>query len=572
MIKKIKTYFALTEEGMRNTLHAAFYSFLKFFTFILPVVLVFMFLNDFKNGVLKSLTMYMFALTVMMIAIYYILKKEYIATYDTTYKESVALRKNIANTFQKLPLAYFSKHNLSDLSQTIMMDVNNMEMVISHALPQGIGFFFFFIIISFGLILTQPLMGLAVVVPIWFTILLVVLTGKIQTMGIRKYYDTLLKNAASFQEAFELQQEIKSYSMQESIQKEVFHKLEESERIHIKGEFTMAFMSFVFGLLPYLAPVITAILGAVLFSKGEIDVLYYIGYLMSATTISSQYVAVNEYILMMLYFEDSFKRLRNIAKETIQEGNDYALNQFDIEVNHVGFAYKDHKVIDDVSFKANQGEVVALVGPSGCGKTTLLRLISRLYDYQEGSIRIGNYDVKEISTKTLFEHISIVFQNVELFNQSILENIRIGRQNATDEEVLVAAKLANVDCFAKKLPDGYHTMIGENGSKLSGGQRQRISIARAFLKNAPIILLDEISSSLDVENEIEIQASINQLIKDKTVIVITHRLKSIEDVDKIVVLNQGRVDSIGTHKELLKTSKLYQNLVKKSELTDQYQY
>ncbi|MDO4702054.1 MAG: ATP-binding cassette domain-containing protein, partial [Erysipelotrichaceae bacterium] len=182
------------------------------------------------------------------------------------------------------------------------------------------------------------------------------------------------------------------------------------------------------------------------------------------------------------------------------------------------------------------------------------------------------YDVKEISTKTLFEHISIVFQNVELFNQSILENIRIGRQDATDEEVLVAAKLANVDCFAKKLPDGYHTMIGENGSKLSGGQRQRISIARAFLKNAPIILLDEISSSLDVENEIEIQASINQLIKDKTVIVITHRLKSIEDVDKIVVLNQGRVDSIGTHKELLKTSKLYQNLVKKSELTDQYQY
>ncbi|MBC2575857.1 ABC transporter ATP-binding protein [Peptostreptococcus canis] len=572
MKARIQKYFALTDQGINNTIKASIFSFLKFFSFTFSPILVFMFLQDYLRGELKSLTIYMAILTTVVVIMYFILRKEYILTYDTTYEESTALRENIANQFKRLPLSYFSKHNLSDLSQTIMMDVNNIEMVISHALPQGIGFLYFFILISVLMILSVPLMGLAVVVPIWLAMFIMFFTGRAQTSGVRKYYKTLLENAASFQEAFEMQQEIKSYSMQGQVEKDVSKKLEDSEKIHIKAEFTMAFMSFLIGLLPYLAPVLTAVIGAMLFTKGEINILYYVGYLMAATTISSQYAAVNEYILMALFFEDSFKRIRELREEKIQEGVDKKLENFEVEMRNVSFSYGNNKVINNVSFIAKQGEVTALVGPSGCGKTTILRLISRLYDYDSGMICIGGEDIKKISTESLFENISIVFQKVELFNNSILENIRIGRKDASDEEVILAAKLANVDKIVEKLPNGYHTVIGENGSKLSGGERQRISIARAFLKDAPIILLDEISASLDVENEMEIQNSINKLIKDKTVIIISHRLKSVEKADQIIVMNDGVIDSKGAHEEVLKLSEIYSAMIKKSELTDSYVY
>lgn len=572
MKARIQKYFALTDQGINNTIKASIFSFLKFFSFTFSPILVFMFLQDYLRGELKSLTIYMAILTTVVVIMYFILRKEYILTFDTTYEESTALRENIANQFKRLPLSYFSKHNLSDLSQTIMMDVNNIEMVISHALPQGIGFFYFFILISVLMILNVPLMGLAVVVPIWLAIFIMFFTGRAQTSGVRKYYKTLLENAASFQEAFEMQQEIKSYSMQNQVEKDVNKKLEDSEKIHIKAEFTMAFMSFLIGLLPYLAPVFTAVIGAMLFTKGEINILYYVGYLMAATTISSQYAAVNEYILMALFFEDSFKRIRELREEKIQEGIDKKFESFEVELKNVSFSYGNNIVINNVSFTAKQGEVTALVGPSGCGKTTILRLISRLYDYDSGMICIGGEDIKRISTESLFENISIVFQKVELFNNSILENIRIGRKDASDEEVILAAKLANVDKIVEKLPDGYNTVIGENGSKLSGGERQRISIARAFLKDAPIILLDEISASLDVENEMEIQNSINKLIKDKTVIIISHRLKSVEKADQIIVINDGVIDSKGVHEEVLKLSEIYSAMIKKSELTDSYVY
>lgn len=572
MKTRIQEYFALTDQGISNTLKASIFTFLKYFSFTFPPVLVFMFLQDYLRGELKSLTVYMAILTIIVIVMYLILRKEYILTFDTTYAESVALRENIANQFKKLPLSYFSKHNLSDLSQTIMMDVNNIEIVISHALSQGIGFLYFFVFISILLILNAPLMGLAVVLPIWTAVCIMFFTGKAQTRGVRKYYRTLLENAASFQEAFEMQQEIKSYSMQNQVESDVGKKLEDSEKIHIKAEFKMAFMSFLVGLLPYLAPVFTAVVGVILFTKGEITVLYYVGYLMAATTISSQYSAINEYILMALFFEDSFKRIRDLKAEKNQDGDDKKLKSFGVELKDVSFSYGNNKVINNVSFVAKQGEVTALVGPSGCGKTTILRLISRLYDYDSGMICIGGENIKCISTESMFENISIVFQKVELFNNSILENIRIGRKDATDEEVILAAKLANVDKIVEKLPKGYHTVIGENGSKLSGGERQRISIARAFLKDSPIILLDEISASLDVENEMEIQNSINKLIKDKTVIIISHRLKSVENADQIIVMNDGAVDSKGVHKEILKTSELYSKMIEKSELTDSYVY
>ncbi|ENZ43268.1 ABC transporter ATP-binding protein, partial [Enterocloster bolteae] len=257
----------------------------------------------------------------------------------------------------------------------------------------------------------------------------------------------------------------------------------------------------------------------------------------------------------------------------IQQGKDQTISSYDIEFDQVSFSYdKDTEVLKNISFTAKQNEVTALVGVSGCGKTSILRLMSRLYDYDGGSIRIGGLDIKEISTKSLFEKIAIVFQDVTLFNASVLENIRIGKKTATDEEVVQAARLANCEEFIRRLPEGYKTMIGENGATLSGGERQRLSIARAFLKDSPIIILDEIAASLDVENEKKIQDSLNRLILDKTVVIISHRLKSVENADKIVVIDCGRVEASGTHLELLKTSPTYNNLVEKAKLTEKFQY
>ena len=252
-----------------------------------------------------------------------------------------------------------------------------------------------------------------------------------------------------------MQQEIKSYSLQGEVGEDVLKKLRDTERLHIKAEFTMALTSSLIGILPYLAPVLTAVVGAVQFSEGSLDVLYYVGYLMASTTISAQYAGLNEFLLMYSYFKDSFKRIRDLQEEPIQEGEDVKISDFDVSLENVSFAYGDNEVIESLNFTANQGEVTALVGFSGCGKTTVLRLISRLYDYSGGSIKIGGKDIKRISTKTLFENISIVFQSVELFNTTVLENIRAGRKEASDEEVMAAAKLANVDKIVEKLPNGY---------------------------------------------------------------------------------------------------------------------
>ena len=275
----------------------------------------------------------------------------------------------------------------------------------------------------------------------------------------------------------------------------------------------------------------------------------------------------------MSYIEPAIVRIKEIKNAALQEGEDTDLSSYDIEFKNVSFAYnEDAKVLKDVSFTAKQGEVTALVGISGSGKTSVLRLISRLYDYDTGSILIDGKDIKNISTESLFKNVSIVFQYVTLFNTSIMENIRLGRESATDEEVREAAVLANCMDFIEKLPDGFNTLIGENGAELSGGERQRISIARAFLKDAPVLILDEISASLDVDNEKKIQDSLNKLIKDKTVIIISHRLKSIENVNKIVVIDEGVIETAGNHDELIKDSKVYKNLIEKTKLAEAFNY
>jgi multidrug resistance ABC transporter, ATP-binding/permease protein len=572
MKEKIQRHFSLTDKGTTNIFKAARASFCKYLTFMLPPMLVFTFLRDFTNNQLNSFYFYLGVLVAIALFMYLVLAREYKLTYDVTYEESTNLRVELARKIKDLPLSYFSTHNLSDLSQTVMMDVSNIEMAISHAVPETMGFLAFFVIVSIMLCLGNLILGLCVVLPIWLALALMLISKKMQIRNVKKYYERLLDNANSFQEAFEMQQEIKSYSMQDKIRKEVVDKLTDTEKLHISAEFTMAIMSGFIGILPLIGPVFVAVFGAMLFSNGNISLLYYVGYLMAATTISHNYANLSEFILVMFYFEDSYGRIRDLRDVPSQKGLEKDISKFDICFKDVEFKYVDNKVIDAVSFTAKQNEVTAIVGPSGCGKTTILRLLSRLYDYDKGSITIGGEDIKDISTKSLYKNISIVFQNVELFNTTIMENIRMGRKGATDEEVFEAARLANVDKIVESLPDGYNTIIGENGSKLSGGERQRISIARAFLKDAAIILLDEISASLDVENEMEIQNSINKLIENKTVIIVSHRMKSVEKADKIIVMNEGKVESIGRHDELLKNSDLYKEMVKKSQQTEKHIY
>ena len=572
MKEKIQRHFSLTDKGTTNLFKAARTSFCKYLTFMLPPMLVFIFLRDFTNNQLNSLYFYLGVLVAIAVFMYLVVAREYKLTYDVTYEESTNLRVELARKIKDLPLSYFSTHNLSDLSQTVMMDVSNIEMAISHAVPETMGFLVFFVIVSIMLCLGNLVLGLCVVLPIWLALALMFISKKMQRRNVKKYYERLLDNANSFQEAFEMQQEIKSYSMQDKIRKEVVDKLTDTEKLHISAEFTMAIISGIIGILPLIGPVFVAVFGAMLFSNGNISLLYYLGYLMAATTISHNYANLSEFILVMFYFEDSYGRIRDLRDVPSQKGLEKDISKFDICFKDVEFKYVDNKVINGVSFTAKQNEVTAIVGPSGCGKTTILRLLSRLYDYDNGSITIGGEDIKAISTKSLFKNISIVFQNVELFNTTIMENIRMGRKGATDEEVFEAARLANVDKIVESLPDGYNTIIGENGSKLSGGERQRISIARAFLKDAAIILLDEISASLDVEKEMEIQNSINKLIENKTVIIVSHRMKSVEKADKIVVMNEGKVESLGRHDELIKNSILYKEMVKKSQQTEKHIY
>lgn len=568
----LKNIFAITDQGANDLIGASTTSFFVYVVNMLPAILLMMIMNKFIFGVSASNTFYFIASVIVIITIYVLLNLDYNALYNATYKESENLRIEISTIMARLPLSYFSKHDLSDLAQTIMEDVNAIEHALSHAIGKTIGFAGFFIIVSIMLILGNPVLGLATILPILAAYILLWVTKKIQIKNQKIYYDKLRKNSESFQETIELQQEIKSFGLSKKVKDKLYKDMEVSEQIHIKSELTVGFLMNLIGVLLYLELVLVLITGAILFTKG-LSLLYFIGYLLAAIKLKEGSEGIMFSLAELFYLDSMIQRIKELRETKLQEGEDVGLKDFNIEFENVEFGYdKDTKVLRGVSFTANQNEVTALVGSSGCGKTSILRLISRLYDYDLGSIKISDMDIKNISTKSLFSKISIVFQEVTLFNSSVLENIRIGNLNATDEEVKNAARLANCEEFVEKLPNGYDTIIGENGATLSGGERQRISIARAFLKNSPIIILDEIAASLDVENEKKIQESLNKLTMNKTVVIISHRLKSIENVDKIVVLNDGKVEAFGKHKELLSISKTYKNLVESAELVEEYRY
>lgn len=570
----IKRKYNLTDEGAKGTIKAGFFAFLTFVSYMLPMIIIMLFMKNSMDNNPKTSLFYWGLIGIAAILMFIIHYFDYNASYTETYKEAANLRIEIANILKNLPLSYFSKHNLADLSQTIMSDVANIEKSLSHAIPKLYGFIAYFILMTILLLTGHLTMGLVITIPIILSFLLLILSKKIQIKGSTKYYERLRDNSDAFQEAIEMQQEIKSYGQTRSFIETINKKVEDTEKIHIKSEISMAVIMNLAIILLKCIPGLSIAIGTYLYMNNQISLLYAVGYLLASIKIADGLEGVYEYLMITYFFDSSYQRIGELRNTPVQKGkSDVTLDNYDIEFKDVDFGYdKDNKILNKTTFTARQNEVTALVGPSGCGKTTALRLMSRLYDYDNGSILIGGVDIKTISTDTLFDKISIVFQDVVLFNTSIMENIRLGRKSATDEEVIQAAKLANVDEFVKELPDGYNSLIGENGSRLSGGERQRISIARAILKDAPIIILDEISAALDVENEMKIQESLNRLIKNKTVVIISHRMKSIENANQIVVLNKGRVEAAGTHKELLENSSLYKKMIEKSTMSETYMY
>lgn len=565
--------FALTEQGASDLVKSSIACFFTYGMNMVPAILLMLFFDQLiLFNVRDNKVYYIFSIGIL-IAMYILLTIEYHSLYNATFKESENMRINIARTLSDLPLSYFSKHDLSDLAQTIMGDVAALEHALSHSIAKSIGFMAFLVVIAVMLLSGNIKLGLCVLLPIFLYFAILLLSKKMQVTSNAKYYKKLRENSDSFQQTIELQQEIKSFGMSEEIKKKLYKEVEDGEKIHISAEFGGAIVSSLAGVILYLAHIFVIVIGVNLLIKGEISILYLIGYLLAAMKLKDATEGIGMNMAELFYIDSMIQRIKEIRNTRIQGGSDAKLDNFDIELSDVSFSYDDNiPVLKNVSFVAKQNEITALVGKSGCGKTSILKLVSRLYDCDEGTIKISGKDIKEISTKSLFDKVSIVFQDVTLFNSSILENIRIGNLKATDEEVKNAARLANCEEFISNLSDGYDTKIGENGASLSGGERQRLSIARAFLKNAPIIILDEIAASLDVDNEKKIQESLNKLTKNKTVLIISHRLKSIENVDKIVVIDGGTVESIGKHEHLINASKVYGDLVDKTALAEKFTY
>lgn len=568
-----KQRFCLTDKGAENLVKATIACFFTYCVNLLPMFLLMMIVDQLVLNHIKNPIFYIVVAIVTLILMYLLLSKEYINLYNATYEESANLRVGISETLADLPIAYFSKHNLSDLSQTIMSDVERIEHAISHSIPKVLGMGLFFPIMGILMLIGNVKMGLAVIIPTLVSFVFIPLGKKNRTNASTKYYDVLRENSESFQETIELQQEISSFNLTETFKDTLYRQMEESEKIHLKEELGSVLLLGISSLFAFVSVAVVILVGIILILNNEIDLLYLIGYIIGAIKVKELFDISKEGILELFYIDPAVERIREIKNTEVQQGKDVEIQNFNVEFRNVSFSYDaDTEVLNDVSFVAKQNEVTALVGASGCGKTSILRLVSRLYDCTGGEILVGGQEIQNVSTDSLFQKISIVFQEVTLFNVSVMDNIRIGRKGATDEEVKKAAELANCMDFIQKLPNGFDTLIGENGAELSGGERQRLSIARAFLKDAPILILDEISASLDVDNEKKIQESLNKLIKNKTVIIISHRLKSIENVDKIVVIENGVVENIGTHTELMMKSKLYNNLVEKTKLAEEFVY
>ena len=569
----LKNRFALTAEGAKGTSIAILYSTLKNLSFMLPIFLLMYTIQGLLGLGDFSLKATIISYIIVAIIMALVLDKDYKTTYNETYNESANLRISLAEKLKDLPLSFYASHDLTDLSQTIMKDVETIEHCLSHSIPGFYGFIISFCIVSILLLIGNVRLALAIIIPILASILLTFLSKNRQKKATGEYYKDQRESARIFQELIDSSTEIKAYNLSESKEKEAINFVNKLEKKHVATEISQVIPVTLSQIVARFALGFAIYFGLKELIEGNINILYFSGYLFAAARLIDGVDQFVTYYGEFMYIDSPVEKIKSIELANMQEGQRSDIKSFDISCENLEFSYKDgKKVIDGISFNSYQDKVSALVGPSGCGKTTVLRLLSRLYDYDKGKISIDGKEISTVDTKDLFGHISMVFQDVILFNGSVMDNIRLGDLSASDDEVLKAARLANCDEFVNKLPMGYKTLIGENGSNLSGGERQRISIARAFLKNAEIILLDEIAASLDVENEKYIQESLNELTKNKTVVLISHRMKSIQNVDQIIVMNEGKIEALGTHEFLLNNSKTYAKMIESSRLSEEFVY
>lgn len=569
MIEKLMHKYALSKQGASDMIKAIISATISNIILMVPVALLYYLVRDYMAGNLGDKVLFYVAgclITFVLIGISTYI--QYNATFLSTYVESGVRRVTLAEKLRKIPLSFFGKKDLSDLTSTIMNDCAQMETASSHFIPELFGACISTALIAIGLFFFDWRMAIAALWVLPVSFLIVGCSGKVQKSLNKKQMVLKMACADGIQECLENVRDLQAYNTQEDYMKGLTAKIKAVEKHAIVTELGTAVFVGSSQMILKLGIATVALVGGVLLAKGELDILTFFMFLMVVSRIYDPMQVSLQNLAAVIASGVQSDRLDEILSHEVQDGTNTMKNDgYDIEFSNVGFSYETGDVVlKDVSFVAKQGEVTALIGPSGGGKTTVSRLASRFWDANRGSITVGGMDISKVDPETLMSLYSIVFQDVTLFNNTILENIRIGKMDATDEEVIAAAKLAHCDEFAEKLSDGWNTVIGENGSELSGGERQRISIARAFLKDAPIILLDEATASLDVDNETMIQESLSRLIKDKTVMIIAHRMRTVANADKIVVLKDGVVAESGTPSELDAKDGIYANMVKTQNL------
>ena len=574
MIKLLQRRFALSRQGAVDLIKGCAACVLQDISFMFPVGLLYSLVIDMMSGgvagsrILFYATGVLVCLALIFIATWF----QYNATYLATYVESGVRRISLAERLRKIPLSFFGKKDLADLTNSIMGDCATLETAFSHYVPALAGSLISTTLIALCLFAYDWRMALAAVwvLPIAFAITL--FSARIQEYFNRKAVAANVALESGVQECIESLRDLKANNAEDAYLKGLDEKIDAAEKRHIITELGTALFVVSSTLILKFGIAAVALVGSALLIRGEIDVPLFFMFLLVVSRLYSPLEGALQNLAAVISTRTNINRMNEIMDHPIQTGSTRLTNAgCDIVFDHVGFAYNTGEtVLKDVSFTAKQGEVTALVGPSGGGKTTVSRLAARFWDINKGTITVGGMDISNVELETLLSLYSIVFQDVTLFNNTIMENIRIGRKDASDEEVLAAARMANCEEFAARLPQGYDSMIGENGCELSGGERQRISIARAFLKNAPIILLDEATASLDVENETLIQSALSRLIKDKTVLVIAHRMRTVSSADKVIVLADGTVAEQGPPDELLRTGTIYPHMVELQRISQSW--
>ncbi|MCR4567878.1 MAG: ABC transporter ATP-binding protein/permease [Pseudobutyrivibrio sp.] len=556
--KDFQRKYALTDQGIKNTKEATFWTVIVNFVVMGSMGILFMMMSAYmdtltKESPLPGVTKYIIMVLVFVVLSFLTHLMQYRSTYGLVYQEIKTIRISLAERLRKLPLSFFGKRDLADLTETVMGDVNRLEHVWSHCLGYLYGSYISTAVIAIIVFAYDWRMALACLwgVPVAFGLLFG--SRKLNKRSSEITKAAGLQVADGIQETLENIREIRATNQEERFLKELNDKIDYHEKKMISGELTCGIFVNAASVIMRLGVATTILTGTSLIISGQIDFMLLFMFLLVITRVYAPFDQALALIAEMLMSQVSASRLMEIRDAETADGDDvFKPKGHDIVFTDVGFAYDDEQVLNGVSFTAKEGEITALVGPSGSGKSTCARLAARLWDISQGSIEVGGVDINSVDPEALLTDYSMVFQDVVLFDDTIMENIRLGKHGASDEEVMAAAKAANCEEFINKLPDGYQTQIGENGTKLSGGERQRVSIARALLKNAPIVLLDEATASLDVENESKVQGALSRLLQGKTVLVIAHRMRTVEAADKIVVLDEGKVVEEGKPSELIK--------------------